>query len=425
MDLRKLADRAKAELNPLSAGLNLRAALFAAETAELGPDMLAALLAHELVTGHATMMKLSTKLDRWLALMSDDRLPEDQDRGARESVRLAVAASRLSERYRAGVLSLARLKGWNGFAAARRRRALEGPLADREDDDPDGPDGGPGGGTRAMLKALKQLEAVQRSSAGALANGNAKPNGKENPPSHFGRGLGGGLGAGSNSSSTPPANPNRACPPKRPSAHRRGTLRHGNPSGDFLAAPRCGARTRAGCPCRQPAMASPGGGRGRCRLHGGKSTGARTESGLARVRANRLVHGARTAEIIDLRSAAARHGKTLRTLARLAKASTNPQYEQSTPCPATKHTPLQTHPAAFDRLRLRGNPCGTKKDPYRELVEGCTPPIQQSERPSFARRAYSADAAAKAGSGLREGGPTPCPATQCAAVAPRRLRKTG
>ncbi|MGH6960231.1 MAG: hypothetical protein ACREE7_07100, partial [Dongiaceae bacterium] len=161
MDIRKLADRAKAELDPLSAGLDLRAALRAADTAELGPGMLAALLAHELVTGHATMMKLTTKLDRWLALMSDDRLPEDQDRGARESVRLAVAASRLSERYRLGVLSLAKLKGWDGFAAARRRKALEGALADPEDDDPnDGPDGGPGGGTRALLAALNRLQAV-------------------------------------------------------------------------------------------------------------------------------------------------------------------------------------------------------------------------------------------------------------------------
>jgi hypothetical protein len=108
-----------------------------------------------------------------------------------------------------------------------------------------------------------------------------------------------------------------------------GTLRHGNPSGDFLAAPRCGARTRAGCPCRQPAMAN-----GRCRLHGGKSTGARTAAGLARVRANRLVRGARTAEIVELRSAAARHGRNLRALARLANAA-QPQSERSTPCPAT------------------------------------------------------------------------------------------
>ena len=33
--------------------------------------------------------------------------------------------------------------------------------------------------------------------------------------------------------------------------------------------PRCGARTRSGHSCRQPAMTN-----GRCRLHGGKSPGA-------------------------------------------------------------------------------------------------------------------------------------------------------
>ena len=34
-------------------------------------------------------------------------------------------------------------------------------------------------------------------------------------------------------------------------------------------APRCGARTRRGTPCRAPAMAN-----GRCRMHGGPSPGA-------------------------------------------------------------------------------------------------------------------------------------------------------
>ena len=33
--------------------------------------------------------------------------------------------------------------------------------------------------------------------------------------------------------------------------------------------PRCGARTRRGSTCRSPAMPN-----GRCRMHGGKSTGA-------------------------------------------------------------------------------------------------------------------------------------------------------
>ena len=43
-------------------------------------------------------------------------------------------------------------------------------------------------------------------------------------------------------------------------ADRRGRLRNGARPGDFLAAPRCGAYTRGGCSCRQPAMAN-----GRCR----------------------------------------------------------------------------------------------------------------------------------------------------------------
>jgi len=70
-----------------------------------------------------------------------------------------------------------------------------------------------------------------------------------------------------------------------------GPLRNGNPRGDPNAAPRCGARTRAGCPCRAPAMAN-----GRCRMHGGRSTGPRTPEGLARPTAARTVHGCHGAE---------------------------------------------------------------------------------------------------------------------------------
>jgi hypothetical protein len=59
----------------------------------------------------------------------------------------------------------------------------------------------------------------------------------------------------------------------------------GNPT--LHLAPRCGARTRAGCPCRAPAIH----GRARCRMHGGRSTGPRTPEGLARLRAARTLHG--------------------------------------------------------------------------------------------------------------------------------------
>ena len=68
-------------------------------------------------------------------------------------------------------------------------------------------------------------------------------------------------------------------------------LRNGNPQGDPMNAPRCGAKTRQGTPCRSPAMAN-----GRCRMHGGKSTGPRTEAGLARSRKARYKHGRYSAE---------------------------------------------------------------------------------------------------------------------------------
>lgn len=54
---------------------------------------------------------------------------------------------------------------------------------------------------------------------------------------------------------------------------------------------RCGARTRAGCGCRAPAMAN-----GRCRMHGSASTGPRTEEGRARLRAAHTTHGGYGAE---------------------------------------------------------------------------------------------------------------------------------
>lgn len=66
--------------------------------------------------------------------------------------------------------------------------------------------------------------------------------------------------------------------------------RCGNPN--LNLSPRCGARTRAGCPCRAPAIR----GKLRCRMHGGRSTGPRTAEGLARLRAARTIHGRYSAE---------------------------------------------------------------------------------------------------------------------------------
>lgn len=79
--------------------------------------------------------------------------------------------------------------------------------------------------------------------------------------------------------------PSREIMTTEPSA-RRGWLRNGNPPGDPATAPRCGARTRAQTDCASPAMAN-----GRCRMHGGSSTGPRTPEGMERCRRTRWKHG--------------------------------------------------------------------------------------------------------------------------------------
>ena len=53
---------------------------------------------------------------------------------------------------------------------------------------------------------------------------------------------------------------------------------------------RCGAKTRAGRACKNPAIGS----RNRCMLHGGKSTGPKSIEGKARVVAANTRHGRRS-----------------------------------------------------------------------------------------------------------------------------------
>lgn len=59
----------------------------------------------------------------------------------------------------------------------------------------------------------------------------------------------------------------------------------------------CGARTRQGGECGQLAMAN-----GRCRFHGGLSTGPRTEDGMRRLRAAVTTHGNRSAAAREFRA---------------------------------------------------------------------------------------------------------------------------
>ena len=58
---------------------------------------------------------------------------------------------------------------------------------------------------------------------------------------------------------------------------------------------RCGAKTRAGGMCQNPAIGS----RTRCKLHGGLSTGPRTPEGKARIVAANTKHGRRTKAHIE------------------------------------------------------------------------------------------------------------------------------
>ena len=55
---------------------------------------------------------------------------------------------------------------------------------------------------------------------------------------------------------------------------------------------RCRAKTRRGTPCQRPAKLPVG----RCRRHGGASTGPRTKDGLARLTEARTKHGLYTKE---------------------------------------------------------------------------------------------------------------------------------
>jgi hypothetical protein len=88
---------------------------------------------------------------------------------------------------------------------------------------------------------------------------------------------------------------------------RHGWLRNDNAPGDLWKAARCGAKTRRGTVCQCPAMRN-----GRCRLHGGLSTGPKTAEGIRRIQAAVTKHGRRT-------QAAERHRVEFQRLVRQAR----------------------------------------------------------------------------------------------------------
>ncbi len=70
---------------------------------------------------------------------------------------------------------------------------------------------------------------------------------------------------------------------------------------------RCAAKTRRGTACQRPANKK----NGRCRLHGGASTGAKTEEGRSRISASNLRHGKFTKDKLEKRRANAAKGREI------------------------------------------------------------------------------------------------------------------
>lgn len=80
---------------------------------------------------------------------------------------------------------------------------------------------------------------------------------------------------------------------KRPQGRRLGRLKNGNHPCDIWSLPKCSANSKStGEQCKQPAMKN-----GKCRFHGGKSTGA------SKGNQNALKHGYYAAETIRQRKA--------------------------------------------------------------------------------------------------------------------------
>jgi hypothetical protein len=67
--------------------------------------------------------------------------------------------------------------------------------------------------------------------------------------------------------------------------HLEKTLKNGNHRGNPLNAPRCGAKTRKGTPCKGPAVR----GKKRCRMHGGTNPGRPRDPSVQRLKYYKMV----------------------------------------------------------------------------------------------------------------------------------------
>ena len=80
---------------------------------------------------------------------------------------------------------------------------------------------------------------------------------------------------------------------------------------------RCGAKTRRGTACQRPAYKH----NGRCGLHGGKSTGARTAEGIRRISDANLKHGRYTKDKLERKRRAAEVGRECRAKLKIIEQS--------------------------------------------------------------------------------------------------------
>ena len=71
---------------------------------------------------------------------------------------------------------------------------------------------------------------------------------------------------------------------------------------------RCLAKTRRGTPCQSPAFKH----NGRCRLHGGLSTGAKTSAGMQLISEANLKHGRYTKDKLEKKRRAAEVGRKVK-----------------------------------------------------------------------------------------------------------------
>src|SRR6266566_3158757 len=234
------ASRERLELANEAGSLDL--ALDAADSIQ-AQDSLEKMLVHEMAVLHRGMMRAARRMNEELYAATG------RDEGRREAAnvracRLAGAISRLSATYQQGLLTLQRKR--TGGKPARHCEAHS-----------------PAGECHR-----------RRASRGRGRHGNEGPGGSD--------GAGDDRKMNNEPLEREPMNnePLAREPIDRVRARLQALLKAN-------AAPRCGARSkRTGKPCRGAAMPN-----GRCKLHGGKSTGPRTMEGLERSRRANWKHG--------------------------------------------------------------------------------------------------------------------------------------